>query len=169
MRLLGLESCFLEGCCICYHCCVADPAQTLWVHNDHLFLLLSLQIGQAVLGVAKFCHVPVISCQSIEHVRASMKLHVVSHPLAGQPRLVCTQLSKREPKGTTSLMPGLAPGTSLHCFLLAKASHRAIQGWENKYRELWKIGAIFIAVSVLLQMWAVSQEVMEKMDDFFFE
>lgn len=44
--------------------------QNFVVHNnDHLFLLLSLQIGQAVLGVAKFCHVPVISCQSIEHVR----------------------------------------------------------------------------------------------------
>ena len=37
--------------------------------NDHFFLLVSLQIGQAVPGVAEFCRVPVSSCQSVEHVR----------------------------------------------------------------------------------------------------
>ena len=43
--------------------------QNFVVHNnDHLFLLASLQIGQAVLGVAEFCRVPVSSCQSVAYV-----------------------------------------------------------------------------------------------------
>lgn len=95
--------------------------QNFVVHNnDHLFLLLSLQIGQAVLGVAEFCHVPVISCRQLNTSPASIKLHVVSHPLAGQPRLVWHTALQERAKRHDSLMPGLAPGTSLHCFLWPK-------------------------------------------------
>ena len=136
-------------------------------NNDHLFLLVSLQIGQAVLGVAEFCRYLWVAASQLNMSGASVKLHVASHPLAGQPGLLCkTGLQERAKRH--DLLAAWAYSwniTSLLSFGWSKSQGHSRVG--NKYSKLWKIGAIFIAVSILHRCSLSPKRVMEKMDFFF--
>lgn len=67
-------------------------------------------------------------------------------------------------------MPGLATGTSFHCILWAKASHRTncySRGWERDTGNCEKLGP-FLLPSVLHICILSPKGIMEKMDFFFF-